>query len=114
MRDEDIHIGDVLYIREWDDMLRDGKLDAEGNIVIVDSNRKMEILFREKLKHKCGEQFTVKDVHLRPSGLLYESEEDSKKGAFAVWLTPNPPHFETATDDEIKLLLSYIGEELCH
>lgn len=106
MRDEDIHIGDVLYIREWDEMLSEGHLDDLGNIEIPNNSGDDFVVFSKEEISRCGSEFTVKKIHKRPWGLLYESEEDHVRGAFAVQLTTKPSHFETATDDEIRLLLS--------
>lgn len=108
MEDKDIHIGDVLYIKEWDEMLRDGQLTIDGNIefTVCSAEQTKTILFCNTDMYRCGSQFTVKERHTRPFGILYESEEDNREGAFAVWLTPKEPCFETASDDEIRLLLS--------
>lgn len=118
MRDEDIHIGDVLYIKEWDELIKEGHLNSDGNIEFTfdstEHTRREQIIgvsgviLRKNLFiDKCGSQFTVKMRHTRPFGILYESEEDSERGAFAIWLTSNPPRIEeVATDDEIRLLLS--------
>lgn len=108
VEDKDIHIGDVLYIKEWDEMLRDGQLTIDGDIefTLCSTKQTKTISFRHIDKHRCGSQFTVKKRHKRSFGILYESKEDNRRGAFAVWLTPKEPCFETASDDEIRLLLS--------
>ena len=110
MRDEDIHIGDVLYIKEWDELIKEGHLNSDGNIEFTfDSTEhtRTVILLKDLFIDKCGSQFTVKMRHAESFGILYESEEDSEYRAFAIMLTSNPPRIEeVATDDEIQLLLS--------
>lgn len=107
MRDEDIHVGDILYIKEWDEMLQDGQLNKDGDIEFPSpSTDVITLVFYRSRKDRCGSKFTVKKLHIRPYGILYESKEDSERGAFAAWLTSKLPHFETASDDEIRLLLS--------
>ena len=65
MRDEDIHIGDVLYIKEWDELIKEGHLNSDGNIEFTfDSTEhtRTVILLKDLFIDKCGSQFTVKSV----------------------------------------------------
>lgn len=106
MKDEDIHVGDVLYVKEWDELLREGRMDINGNIEIT--NHALYILrFLKEMRKMCGAPFTVKKIHRQYYGLLYESEEHGGYGAVAEMLCVNPNEeiqLEVATDEEIKLL----------
>ena len=69
MRDKDIHIGDVLQIRQWDDMENEFGLNGLGSVNCY-------LSFTEGMKYMCGQQFTVVKVH--PGALsrnAYESQE---------------------------------------
>lgn len=53
MKIEDIHIGDVLRVREWDDMLAEFRLDSDGCIALSKS------YFAPNMRYLCGKTFTV-------------------------------------------------------
>lgn len=55
MKDEDIHIGDVLRIRQWDDMVDEFGLKPSGDIGCGG-------VFVKNMKCLCGKQFTVSSV----------------------------------------------------
>lgn len=55
MRIEDIHIGDVLRVREWDDMEAEFGLDSVGDIPCPG-------LFVRGMEHLCGKIFTVEKI----------------------------------------------------
>ena len=57
MKDKDIHIGDVLMIRSWEDMLNDGFLTEDGHISFRYSFNDIE--FSANMRHLCGRMFTV-------------------------------------------------------
>lgn len=60
MEEKDIHIGDVLKIRSWEDMKSEYGVDEFG--VIVSDKR---VCFHEEMQHLCGRIFTVQDVEQR-------------------------------------------------
>lgn len=67
MRLEDIHVGDILRIRDWDDMEAEFGLDVYGNI-------KCPFLhFDVDMKYLCGKFITVADVTC--DGYLYSKEK---------------------------------------
>lgn len=108
MKDEDIHIGDVLYVKEWEEMLQEGYLTDNGDIRLSPVNSH-EICFTERMKQMCGTSFTVKEAHKIDKVLIYESYENDVYGATAQMLKPDPfenIQFEVATDDDIKMLLN--------
>lgn len=71
MQKEDIRVGDVLKIRQWDDMADEfGTLDLMGSIYIkVDQS-----FFVPAMKYLCGKIFTVKKIFVTPYYNI-ESEE---------------------------------------
>lgn len=108
MKDEDIHIGDVLYLKEWNEMLWMGKINDYGDLEITNRNL-YKVSIPSETRVICGCRFTVKQIHKKNYGLLYEAEEHGMYGAIAEMLCQNPneeTQFNVATDDEIALLLS--------
>lgn len=72
MRFEDIHIGDRLRIRQWDDMAREFGLTGTGHINCIFS-------FNSKMRPLCGREFTVSDITLgggfvSKEGIEYERD----------------------------------------
>lgn len=108
MKDENIHIGDILYVKEWEEMLKEGYLTDNGDIRLSPVNSH-EIYFTKSMRQMCGTSFTVKEVHEVDKILIYESYENDVYGATAQMLNPDPfrdMQFEVATDGEIKCLLN--------
>lgn len=70
MRKEDIHIGDVLRIRRWEDM------EAEFGIYEGDE-RCIDCAFRftTSMKPLCGQKFTVKEINYEWSNINVKSKE---------------------------------------
>lgn len=56
MNRKDIHIGDVLQVREWDDMLKEFGLYGRDSI-------NAEFVFTPEMKYLCGQIFTVQDIN---------------------------------------------------
>lgn len=62
MRDEDIHVGDILKIREFNDMANDNNVieistDAENRV--TDIQFKSGVYFNPAMKSLCGKEFAV-------------------------------------------------------
>ena len=94
MTDSEIHVGDVLRVREWDDMVREFGVDEYGEI-----------------KHMCGKQVEVKNVFTGGRcGKMYEcifvGAPESDEYYFAADELESLPDedWEIADDEEIKLL----------
>lgn len=68
MRDEDIHIGDVLRIRQWDDMANEFGINERGSI-------DCRCGFTTAMIHMCGKQFTVSNIYEDYGETIYNSEE---------------------------------------
>lgn len=112
MRDEDIHIGDVLRIRQWDDMANEFGVNALGSI-------DCRCCFTTEMIHMCGKQFTVSNIYEDYGETIYNSmegveydldgiefDEDDTWDISADMLEPyiEEKEWEVADDEEIKLL----------
>lgn len=105
MRDENIHIGDVLRIRQWDDMADEFGVDSYGDIPCSS-------VFTKHMKSLCGKQFTVFSVN-KELGIYCSDERVEWDGRYHVmWkitadmLEPLEEDFlEDITDEELIKLL---------
>ena len=114
MRDEDIHIGDVLRIRQWDDMVDEFKQDIDGylrfNIGV--SSDPIPVFFPPQLKYLCGKTFTVNKIKSVGGGYFYSSKENVERrdrvGRYVIVADMLEPleekELEIATDEDIKAL----------
>ena len=89
MREEDIRIGDVLRIRQWEDMEAEFGVSPDGDIPCADT-------FTEYMRELCGRTFTVKAVHEYPSA---RSDYDAEEPEFDRWLI-SADMLEPVTPDE--------------
>ena len=107
MLDGEIHIGDVLQVREWDEMLEDGVLDAGGDIRIEADGIKQ--CFPKCMRYMCGKQFTVKKILDGGRAFLYTAYENETHGAYAAYAAMLKPideeELDVFDDEQIKLLL---------
>lgn len=107
MRDEDIHIGDVLRVKQWEDMKEEFGYGIEGGILTIPS-------FAGGMRYLCGTQFTVKNIYKDCGGICYRSFEGGEnERQFGHWyisadmLEPfAEDDFEVANDEDMKLLFS--------
>lgn len=108
MRDGDIYKGDILKVREWDNMVAEY---GEGEHIIIPG----ECWFLSIMKHLCGKTFTVIDMRQTFEDCMQyyslENVEERKDGhswiITAGMLEPfgcEDDEFEVS-DDEIKALL---------
>lgn len=67
MKDKDIHVGDVLRIRQWDDM------EAEFGTFLGERILTPNYNFLSKMAYLCGKLFTVSGVY---NDVCYQSEEN--------------------------------------
>ena len=63
-------IGDILKIREWDDMAEEYGINRHGNIAC-------DLVFIRGMKYMCGEIFTLRKID---AGGRYHSQEGIEKG----------------------------------
>lgn len=101
MRDEEIHIGDIVRIREWDDMANEFNIDNDGDIRIA-----KDLYFTKLMKRLCGKVLTVSSMFReedRKAGFLF-----SEKIGWFICSEMLEPYVEEeyniATDDEINEL----------
>ena len=109
----DIKIGDVMRVRQWDDMAKDA-LHVDGYSIRFSDN---DIRFLVSMRGICGRIFTVSDINTSLVGTPIYSSLERVEGIegdpWTYWITANmlEPYeddedFECATDDEISVLLS--------
>lgn len=110
MRDSDIHVGDVLKVKMWEDISHEYVIDECGNVVIPNEYR-----FIPAMKHLCGKALTVKEKRVTVRGCMryYSAENVEEWENGCAWvitagmlepLEYEVDEFEVATDEEIKLL----------
>lgn len=58
---EDFHVGDVVVIREWDDMLLDFGI-IDGNIPTKSCDWYYEIDFADQMRYLCGTIHTIAEI----------------------------------------------------
>lgn len=114
MRDEEIHIGDVLRIRQWDDMVDEFGIDTDGDIRfhIWTGIDPIPVFFYSTLKYLCGQTFTIDKITSIFDVYFYCSKENIERSNVGRWritadmLEPfEEDELETATDEDIKALL---------
>ena len=112
MREEDIHIGDRLRVRQWDDMDHEVGRNASGR-------SRCMFCFTKEMRDLCGKPFTIKKATAGNSFLSEEREEfcpGAPEGRYKIsagMLEPidDPVEIIPFTDDEINLLLGIeVGE----
>lgn len=98
MRDSDIHVGDVLKVKMWEDMSHEYVVDECGNMVIPNEYR-----FIRAMKYLCGKAFTVKEKQVTSNGRMrYYSIENVEEfdGEWAWGITAGMLEpFEDETDE---------------
>ena len=110
MEEKDIHVGDVLRIRSYEDMVDEYGCDKYGIIYSENS------CFSEGMSYLCGEQFTVSEItndawvnetfFLSKEGIEY-FDSDGWHWYISAWMLEpydDTDSLECATDDEIMLL----------
>lgn len=110
MLDSEIHIGDVLRIRSFEDMKSEFGADKDGDILMDDG-----VYFFEQMGYMCGKLFTVSDIE-DDGGYEYEyrsfqgvEESDNHHWCIKAWMLEpytDTEEFYIASDEEISSLLS--------
>ena len=109
MKDCDIHIGDVLQIRSFEDMKSEFGADKDGDI-LGDT-----VYFIASMSNLCGKEFTVSDVVKEYFGYAYRSFQEvecrvgMKPWIIQSWMLEpceDDTEWEVADDDQIALLFS--------
>ena len=104
MRDEDVHIGDTVRVRQWDDMKNEFGTDQNGNI-------NSAFLFAQDAIKLCGKHFTVTEIWRGIScGLGYYGTIEGSSDASLFIADELEPladeEWEAANDNDIKSLLT--------
>lgn len=92
MKHTDIHIGDVLKIREWEDMYDEFGVNGLGNIPCP-------VPFTTAMQDLCGKRFTVRYIQKNSSQILAEEKEFKFWNISADMLEP---FWETDELDDIN------------
>ena len=119
MKDGEIHVGDVLRIREWDDMVSEyGKRDSfrdYGVGILPDIAIPIKrTRFTTHMKKFCGKVFTVSEIYLSGGisvGYKFEDKNDTGINRWFICAEMLEPfvedkEWEIADDNDIELLLS--------
>lgn len=116
MKDEDIHIGDVLRVRQWGDMVSEYGMRGDEDYYYCAIKLNNDVKFLKKMAHLCGQVFTVSedyDYEFNDTKIkFYRSKEGVEKiKAFGLWLICAEmlepfikEDLEVANDEDIKLL----------
>lgn len=110
MEDRGIHIGDVLRIRSWEDLITEFEVEEDEDILYDD------VWFLTDMRGLCGRIFTVSNIEGDDEcGYDYQSfqgvehlDEDTTWSIRAWMLEPcdDDVEWEVADDNEIALLFS--------
>lgn len=112
MRDSDIHIGDVLKVKMWEDMSREYVVDECGNVAIAN-----ECSFTTAMKYLCGKVFTVKEKQVTNRGCMryYSIENVEEFDGECAWIITagmlepfedETDEFDVASDEDFFKLFS--------
>ena len=114
MKDNEIHIGDVLQIRSFEDMKSEFGFEdfglEDGWIIGKDG-----VCFTKEMIYLCGSVFTVSKITQKDNRYYYRSVEGIEIKAFghpwfiAAWMLEpysDDTEWEVADDNQIALLLS--------
>lgn len=116
MRDEDIKVGDVLRIRQWDDMAAEFGTESYLDMTRIKTSR---IRFTERMKYMCGATFTISRRAYDERGWFYyrsaEGIEDIMKAVFVITSEMLEP-FSNDKEEEFsplpdELIRQYLQEE---
>lgn len=61
VKDEDIHIGDVLRVRQWEDMVSEYGMTDDEDYYYCAIKLNNDVKFLKKMAHLCGQVFTVSE-----------------------------------------------------
>lgn len=104
MREEFIHVGDVLRVREWEDMAAEFGINTNGNIDprYEEYGRTSVETFYKRMRDLCGKTFTVAKIH-RYSNFIddYVAEEpEFESFSIEAWmLEPTTPNEEIVPEE---------------
>lgn len=104
MKDEDIHVGDVVRIRSFEDMKSEFGIDEDGDI-----HGGCSAWFYNEMKPLCGKVFTVSefeyDEYHSVEGI--EDCDDGTQWSISAWMLEpynDDKDIDVASDEELNLL----------
>lgn len=106
MRDSEIHVGDMLQVRSFEDMKSEFGVDQDGHI-----HGEHDVWFGDVMKALCGNVFTVSefsDGEYRSIEGVEDCDDGTHWSICAWMLEPyeDNTEMEVADDNQIALLLS--------
>lgn len=116
MLDKDIHVGDVVRVRQWNDMAKEYGIEVDNRTCRKYHSipiKKKRTCFSEDMEEFCGLTFTVRERYRTDAhGYGYRFTESSSFGGWyfvcSEMLEPvgSNEDFEVASDEDIRLLFS--------
>lgn len=104
MKDEDIHVGDVVRIRSFEDMKSEFGVDQHGHI-----HGDYNVWFGDGMKALCGSVFTVTEYrngeYRSVEGI--EDCDDGSNWSISAWMLEpynDDKDIDVASDEELNLL----------
>ena len=82
MKADDIHVGDILSVRLWDDMKAELGIDEDGDIIPPEESISY---FSKDMRYMCGSVFTVKCIKGEPDDPALRSEENVEECGYGIW-----------------------------
>lgn len=94
------NVGDVLQIRQWDDMVAEFGFNEHGSIAVPHS-------FTQDMRGLCGQRFTVAGLY-DFNDKIYKAEEDIFQGwsIGEEMLEPYLQELEIVSDSDFQTMLS--------
>lgn len=112
MRQSDIKVGDVLRVRQWEDMAAEFGVNSYGNIgpnYEEDGQTSIEVFYKE-MRDLCGKTFTVKTIR-RYNRFIndHEAEEPEFGGrSFEAWMLEPIAQDEEIEPEEPDTLIGFL------
>lgn len=102
MRDEDIKVGDVLRIRDWDDMVAEFGTEPFCDLltgIMTTRIKTPAFRFCKNMKYMCGSIFTIREIiSINKDRALYHSSEEIER----VYATQNDISVWTITAEMLE------------
>lgn len=78
--DREFSVGDVLRVRNWEDMLEEYETVRGGDSIVCPDN----VWFVSTMKYLCGQEFEVKEIHYRFDEVTSYSSVDGLEGNYII------------------------------
>lgn len=110
MKDREIHIGDRLRIREWDDMAAEFETDDDGDLEVYDAHGN-RVCFTRDMQYLCGQTFTVSEITediLERRSYISEEPDPTDWMIIAQMLEPAGDHEPISAPEDSGGLFSFL------